>query len=376
MRMQRFTLFCAAACVALLMLVLPVASAVDGNAPGVWSFVAAAEASPFTRGARARGAEASAEQEGLVQGHANATAFPQQSGAVQQVAPDGAVPAVPSSSAELSGVETHARDAGFFAMPYTRMLRTITAVQKELRQKLSELGRDIADNPGGESFWLFMGLSFFYGVVHALGPGHGKAVVFSYFLGKRGSVTRGFAMGHLLSFVHAFSAVVLVFVLQWFMGRPDSQGFDEAGGVLQHVSYGLVAAIGLFMLVHALYETVSGRQAARVCCASAPQAGYGGIAAVSLLAGLVPCPGAALVLAFALSLGLPWTGLFAVLALAVGMGLTTSLFGVLSIVSRSALVHVAGRGPKLLSVAYSILAIAGALGITLLGTMLFLTVRC
>ncbi|UZP66812.1 hypothetical protein N1030_14525 [Desulfovibrio mangrovi] len=376
MRIQRLTFYCAAACVALLMLVFPVAPAVDGSTAGGLGFVTAAEANPFTKGARARGAEASAEQGGVARVHANATAMPPQAGSIQPVSPHGAVPAVPSSSAELSGGEAPARDAGFFAMPYTRMLRTITAVQKELRQKLSELGRDIADNPGGESFWLFMGLSFFYGVVHALGPGHGKAVVFSYFLGKRGSVARGFAMGHLLSFVHAFSAVVLVFVLQWLMGRPDSQGFDEARGVLQHVSYGLVAAIGLIMLVHAVYETVSGRQAARVCYASAPQAGYGGIAAVSLLAGLVPCPGAALVLAFALSLGLPWTGLFAVLALAVGMGLTTSLFGVLSIVSRSALVHVAGRGPRLLSVAYSMLAIAGALGITLLGTMLFLTVKC
>jgi ABC-type nickel/cobalt efflux system permease component RcnA len=372
------TIRMAAVCTAVLLFVcsMPLSAPVTGGASSLQlGMVSVSLANPFTRGAHSRSPN-------------QADQVNQVDKVGEQVGPQGAGHAVmsPGNATREEAVQipvavtggeplSHA-EAGFLATQYTRMLRTVTVMQKEMREKLSELGKDIAANPAGSSFWTFIGLSFVYGVVHALGPGHGKAVVFSYFLGKRGSIARGFAMGHLLSFVHAMSAVVLVFVLQWMLGNKGSQGFDEAGGVLQHISYGLVAVIGLLMLVHALYETFSGRQAARICCAAAPQAGYGGIAAVSMLAGLVPCPGAALVLAFAMGLGLPWTGFLAVLALALGMGLTTSLFGVLSIASRGALVHVAGRGPRLLTTMYSCLAIGGALGITVLGTMLFLSARC
>ncbi|GFM35216.1 nickel/cobalt transporter [Desulfovibrio subterraneus] len=365
------TMRMAAVCTAVLLFLCSMSLSVpvtDGVSSLQLGMVSASLANPFTKGAHGR-SPGQAEEKA-------AGGFEQQDQTA--IAPGNGTQegALQAPVAETGGASLPHAEAGFLATQYTRMLRAVTVMQKEMREKLSELGKDIAANPAGGSFWTFIGLSFFYGVVHALGPGHGKAVVFSYFLGKRGSIARGFAMGHLLSFVHAMSAVVLVFVLQWVLGNKGSQGFDEAGGVLQHVSYGLVAVIGLLMLVHALYETFSGRQAARICCAAAPQAGYGGIAAVSMLAGLVPCPGAALVLAFAMGLGLPWTGFFAVLALALGMGLTTSLFGVLSIASRSALVHVAGRGPRLLTVMYSCLAIGGALGITLLGTMLFLSARC
>ena len=371
MKSCTMTMRMAAVCTAVLLflcsmsLSVPVTGGVSSLRLGM---VSASLANPFTKGAHGRSPGQAEEKAAGGFEQQDQTAIASGNGTQEG--------ALQAPVAETGGASLPHAEAGFLATQYTRMLRTVTVMQKEMREKLSELGKDIAANPAGGSFWTFIGLSFFYGVVHALGPGHGKAVVFSYFLGKRGSIARGFAMGHLLSFVHAMSAVVLVFVLQWVLGNKGSQGFDEAGGVLQHVSYGLVAVIGLLMLVHALYETFSGRQAARICCAAAPQAGYGGIAAVSMLAGLVPCPGAALVLAFAMGLGLPWTGFLAVLALALGMGLTTSLFGVLSIASRSALVHVAGRGPRLLTIMYSCLAIGGALGITLLGTMLFLSARC
>ena len=371
MKSCTMTMRMAAVCTAVLLFLCSMSLSVPVTG-GVFSLqlgmVSASLANPFTKGAHGRSPGQAEEKAAGGFEQQDQTAIASGNGTQEG--------ALQAPVAETGGASLPHAEAGFLATQYTRMLRTVTVMQKEMREKLSELGKDIAANPAGGSFWTFIGLSFFYGVVHALGPGHGKAVVFSYFLGKRGSIARGFAMGHLLSFVHAMSAVVLVFVLQWVLGNKGSQGFDEAGGVLQHVSYGLVAVIGLLMLVHALYETFSGRQAARICCAAAPQAGYGGIAAVSMLAGLVPCPGAALVLAFAMGLGLPWTGFFAVLALALGMGLTTSLFGVLSIASRSALVHVAGRGPRLLTVMYSCLAIGGALGITLLGTMLFLSARC
>lgn len=383
--------------------------------------VSEAVANPFTGGGRR--AAPPAEQ---VPEQASEQASEQGTGQVSGQASEQDIGQVPEQVSEQDAVQPAAREgvrepsdgaaesvvpagsgesrAGLTATLYTRFMRTITAAQKDLRVTLTSLGRDIAQDPGGRSFWMFIGLSFLYGVIHALGPGHGKAVVFAYFLGRRGSVLRGMIMGHVMTFVHVLSAVVLVFALQWGFGAwgagAGSHAFDEAGCVLQRVSYSLVLAIGVFMACHALYELASGRLAARVCCTAvpsvpaasgspdssgltgragapdSPKKSYGSLLSVSVLAGLVPCPGAALVLAFSLSLNIPATGIAAMFALALGMGLTTSLFGVLSMASRSTLVYVAGRGPRKLTVLYGLLSVTGAVCIALVGALMLASLAC
>lgn len=356
---------------------------VCGGSNVSFSFVSSAAANPFTGGGHKKASEQDPVASQVYQEREAAKTDPVISSVTDGNPAHGQEAAAPLSPSATDGsissgteLASGAPHAGVFALAYTHFLRKLTVAQKELRQRLTVLGSDIAEHPGGSSFWLFVGLSFVYGVIHALGPGHGKSVVFAYFLGKQGSMVRGFVMGHVLTFVHVLSAVTLVFMLRWLLGATGTQGFDEAGSILQRVSYGLVATIGLLMLCHAVYELVSGKLSAKVCCTAVPQASYKGIVTVSALAGLIPCPGAALVLAFALSLNIPVAGLVAVLALALGMGLTTSCFGMLSIVSRRALVYVAGNGPRKLAAAYSVLSIAGALAITLFGVMMFVSATC
>ena len=79
--------------------------------------------------------------------------------------------------------------------PVERLMGFVRTTQKELTQRLNTFGMDLADNPFGPALWFFLGLSFVYGVVHAVGPGHGKAVVCSYFLANPGSMATGAIMG-------------------------------------------------------------------------------------------------------------------------------------------------------------------------------------
>jgi ABC-type nickel/cobalt efflux system permease component RcnA len=60
---------------------------------------------------------------------------------------------------------------------------------------------------------LLAGISFLYGVVHAAGPGHGKAVISSYVLADGRTVRRGVLLSFLAAGVQALSAVALVGVL-------------------------------------------------------------------------------------------------------------------------------------------------------------------
>lgn len=88
---------------------------------------------------------------------------------------------------------------------------------------------------------------------------------------------------------------------------------------------------------------------------------------MSLAAGLIPCPGSAVILIFAISLDIFWAGLASLLFVALGMGLTTSAFALATILFRRA-VERGVRGSGRLAVAtYASLSLAGSLAIALLG---------
>jgi nickel/cobalt transporter (NicO) family protein len=64
----------------------------------------------------------------------------------------------------------------------------------------------------GEGAWTLLLLSFLYGVVHAIGPGHGKAVVSSYLLATRQTLRNGILLAFVAAFAQALGAILLIFV--------------------------------------------------------------------------------------------------------------------------------------------------------------------
>ena len=253
--------------------------------------------------------------------------------------------------------------AGIFATPYSKLLRQVNTAQRSLRKKMSTLGREIKRNPNGKAFWAFLMFSFLYGVIHAIGPGHGKSIVFSYFLGRKGTLWKGVLMGHLLTAVHTLSAIIVVLGAYYLLNLKGSTALTSASEPLRATSYYLIIGLGIFIVLHALYELAEKLKKKQPQNVNADNKG---IVTVSIIAGLVPCPGAALLLSFALGLNLLATGLLGTLFFTLGMGITTSLFGIVSINSRKMLMHVAGRGSTMFTVLHSSLALLA--GLIIIGT--------
>lgn len=252
---------------------------------------------------------------------------------------------------------------GLFAAPYSKLLRQVNTAQRALRKEMSSLGREIKRNPNGKSFWSFLMFSFLYGIIHALGPGHGKSIVFSYFLGRKGTLWKGVLMGHLLTAVHTLSAIAVVLGAYYLLNLKGSTALSSASQPLSTASYYLIIGLGVFIVLHTLYElagTLKKKQP------NISDANNRGIITVSVVAGLVPCPGAAILLSFALGLGLLTTGLLGTLFFTLGMGITTSLFGIFSIHSRKMLMHVAGHGSSMMTFLHSSLALIA--GLIIIGT--------
>jgi ABC-type nickel/cobalt efflux system permease component RcnA len=230
-----------------------------------------------------------------------------------------------------------------------------------------------------------MALAFVYGVVHALGPGHGKVVVVSYFLARDAQITRGFLMGLQIAVFHVLSAAVVVALADFVLRQAFGSAPADVAGV-RLASYGLIALIGVAMTAQALrrsYLRRHGVEVSHACCghghASRPEHhGHGRQVeqgALSLGVGLVPCTGAVLILLYALANDILFAGALLVVAIAAGMALTMGALGVLSIVARNAVAaRVEGGGEGNGRTLAVVSDYGGALLITLIGGALLWSV--
>lgn len=95
--------------------------------------------------------------------------------------------------------------------------------------------------------------SFLYGVIHAFGPGHGKALAFSYFSAQKSSYFEAFIISLVTAFIHILGALFIVlfsvFILQSVMNR-----FME-----DSISYitSFSAVIIMFLALYILYRKLS-----------------------------------------------------------------------------------------------------------------------
>jgi ABC-type nickel/cobalt efflux system permease component RcnA len=241
-----------------------------------------------------------------------------------------------------------------------------------------------------------MAMSFGYGVLHAAGPGHGKAVVSAWVLANERELKRGILIGCMSAAFQAMTAIALVTVLLMTVQAAGAAARGLAA-TLESASYGLIALLGVYLILQALRasHTALATQAAgpnhshshshsrhdEACAcghsllpAAEAVAGEWSLAkAVSLafVVGLRPCTGAILVLLFSSAVGLYWAGVASTLAMAAGTALTVSAIAVLAVTSRRLALKAAGRDSVWLARTAIGLKLAGGLAIAGLGGLLF-----
>ena len=94
---------------------------------------------------------------------------------------------------------------------------------------------------------MLIGLSFAYGVFHALGPGHGKAVISSYVLANRQTARNGALLALASSLVQALVAIAMVAVLA-LVFNATAATMNQATRWLELASYALVTLLGVWLV--------------------------------------------------------------------------------------------------------------------------------
>jgi nickel/cobalt exporter len=121
----------------------------------------------------------------------------------------------------------------------------LLAKQAEFYRQFSGLIR--AAKADGSAGWSLMGLSFLYGIFHAAGPGHGKAVISSYLVANEETWRRGVVLSLASALLQAIVAVVIVGIAAAVLNLTASR-INSAINAIETVSYALIVVIGLRLL--------------------------------------------------------------------------------------------------------------------------------
>ncbi|HAR63391.1 MAG: hypothetical protein DKM50_08850 [Candidatus Margulisiibacteriota bacterium] len=243
-------------------------------------------------------------------------------------------------------------------------------IQNDMKSQLSSLIRDIRDGGSKKSLLIILVLSFGYGMVHALGPGHGKTIACSYFLSTESRYRKGALLGNAVSFLHTLSAVIVVVVVYIILKQSFLNTFDTIDYWVRLISYGIIVFIGLFLLGRSVRHVWTDKRSTATHNHHAQERS---IIPVSLAIGMVPCPGTTIVLLFAMSQGVLLLGILSVSAMALGMALTITMVSVITILARNMVASLLSQYQHRVALIHSTLEITGAFLVVLVGGSLLYT---
>ncbi|MGU3577148.1 nickel/cobalt transporter [Brucellaceae bacterium C25G] len=288
-----------------------------------------------------------------------------------------------------------------------------------------------------ESPWnahILIGVSFLYGVFHAAGPGHGKAVISSYMIANETALRRGILLSFISSLLQAMMAILVV-AFGWFVLRGTGVSINDTARFMEIASFGLIMLFGFWLLCRKLPALIRGKQEVAHIAVTMPETkiatsslsakaqnnnfgstkpvrlnynaqkaqengfdhsfvgnelncaacGHAHMADPSQLSGdfnwktawsaimavgLRPCSGALIVLTFAVLNGLVAEGIISVFAMAFGTFLTVAILATLAVSAKNLVLKMAGR-KKMSYRIQAFIEVGAALLITIFGALFF-----
>jgi len=244
----------------------------------------------------------------------------------------------------------------------------LLAKQSEFYREISATIR--AAKSDGSAVWTLLAVSFAYGIFHAAGPGHGKAVISSYLVANQETARRGIALSFASALMQSLMAVLIVGVGAWAL-NATAKTMCGAEKVIEIASYALIAAFGarlVWVKGGAFIRALQAQPVPAIAGAAhhhhvhghhhdhdhghchgdvhdehcghshGPEpselAGPGGwrrgLVAI-MTVGIRPCSGAILVLVFALAQGLFWAGVAATFLMGLGTAITVATIAVIAV---------------------------------------------
>lgn len=240
----------------------------------------------------------------------------------------------------ISGVLTPQKPATVQEAPKLgKFLSGLSQKLTEYKEKLKSLLADIKENGSVSSYlWLLL-FSFGYGLLHAIGPGHGKSLVGSYFLTQNRSIFKAFTMSLLIGVVHTFSAFFLTVFVYFVLNFIFHSFLNDVEYYASKVSAVIIILIALYLIYKKYKASRKVKSKSFSFTAHDPQSSSCGCSSchtksedlgVILAAGIVPCPGTVTIFIFTFGLGIYYIGFLSAIFMSLGMSLIIFITAYLS----------------------------------------------
>jgi len=221
---------------------------------------------------------------------------------------------------------------GAFANPFTgnknspspvRQKQPSTSIvegQRFLHHKLGEYIQNWSENATTKDFFLIILFSFLYGIIHAIGPGHRKTVIFSFYITREAHSLEPLFVAFVLAFSHGGVALLLALIFKGVAGAM-TVNTNDASIYLEGFSFILLIVLSSFSILHVVFDHlvkhkhIEHDKSEKIHLLTL------------LLSGLYPCPAALLVLTLTFALGIVPTGIIAVFAMSAGMCIPITVSG-------------------------------------------------
>ncbi|MBR2898993.1 MAG: hypothetical protein IKC23_05160 [Fibrobacter sp.] len=277
----------------------------------------------------------------------------------------------PTVSVTNDGKYTQKKEFSFYG--------TIASAQKHLREKLT-VAITAMKNGNWGAIWKFLLICLIYGMLHALGPGHGKSIVVGYFIARRGRWRQGVALGAGITITHTMSAVLLLLVLYAVFKATVFNAFETGRIGIERTSYALVMFTGILLVVLGIRDFIRQHRYSKGIANTnsaglqneplQPIARWREIIGVAAITGIVPCPAVALIVLFCLLNSMVTLSLLGALFICIGMTITNVLFGVTAVALRKG-IDKGSTHTRFASNVYTVASLAGGIIIFVSGLLLF-----
>jgi nickel/cobalt transporter (NicO) family protein len=287
----------------------------------------------------------------------------------------------------------------------------INAYQQSFYRALTGALKAMRQDP-----WAVKGLvtlSFAYGVFHAAGPGHGKAVISSYMIANETALKRGIVISLVSALLQGVVAIGLV-AAAYIVLRGTGITMTRATQAMEVVSFAMIALFGGWLMGRKLYALRPHRSSLPIFASASPASGPTGLSfraievghdhdqlaagdycvdcgqmhlpdpqaiggrdfslheawSAIVAVGLRPCSGAILVMSFSILNGLYLGGALSVLFMSLGTAITVSLLALIAVSAKDLAVRYVGKGSRTAGRITNGIEIVGALFILLMGLSL------
>lgn len=248
-------------------------------------------------------------------------------------------------------------------------LSMISMWQRRLNQKMADLVHEAKETHSVKPLAFLLLISFAYGMLHAAGPGHGKALAVSYILSQRPKLFRGMFFGSFIALFHGLSGIMFVLIIHIILQKSITGTLEDVTRITQIISFSLIVCLGLGILIKSGYRWIKSTEGGNPAYNGNHKRHLYGPLLSALLVGMIPCSGVVMVMLFALSMKLVGLGIMLGITISMGMALTITCIVVMVISGKAVSLGMVGRYGNLAITMEKLIEIIAGLMVASLGSL-------